>query len=192
MYVEWPVEITRSGVDDKGKYITITETVFRPRDIDMLNARYGRVKTDDKVINDVKRKTYKQLNLTHVRLSDAARDYERRTQLHVDPEYQHVMTPANMWTDFVPVFDAGVTDREEYLYDVIDTATGYVIVRTFKHSAKKFIEDFVKQGFYFCGEEEADIEIRRGNNRRTEKKIVGVYASGMKTIRSYRKLTVKG
>lgn len=151
MYVLYPIEITPSSTDSKGRYKQVTETVFHPREIEMVNARYGRVKTDDKAFREF----------------DKYRGYK----------------------PFAPLYRA-FDEREEYLYDVIDTATGYALTRTFRGKCREFIDLIVDLGFYFCGEEEADIEIWRGIKRHTEKKIVGVYASGMKTIRSYRKLTV--
>lgn len=140
MYVEYPVETMPDG-----------RVLYRPREIEMLNARYGRVKTDDKAVREF-------------------------------AKYRGYKPFAPLYREF--------DEREEYLYDVIDTATGYVLIRTFRGKCREFIDLIVDLGFYFCGEEEADIEIWRGIKRHTEKKIVGVYASGMKTIRSYRKLTV--
>lgn len=138
MYVEWPVE--NGG----------TSTQLRP--VEMVNARYGRVKTDDKAFREF----------------DKYRGYK----------------------PFAPLYRA-FDEREEYLYDVIDTATGYTLTRTFRGKCREFIDLIVDLGFSFCGEEEADMDIWRGIKRHREKKLVGVYVAGNQKIRSYRKYTVK-
>ena len=97
-YLVFPLE-TRNWYAGKGY---VVETIDDLRPIDMINARYGRIKTDEKCYDEPK-------------------------------------------------------DRNETLYDVIDTAYGYVLTKTTKHDAKKFIEMFVKMGFTLIREYEGNI-----------------------------------
>jgi hypothetical protein len=139
-YVNFPLDPVGNG-----------EPIYRRIPIDMINNRYGRIKTEDKAVREF----------------DKYRGYK----------------------PFAPLYRE-FNEREEYLYDVIDIATGYVLTRTFRGKCREFIDLIIDIGFYFCGEEKADIDILTYNQYRKEHRLVGVYACGMKTIRSYRKLTI--
>lgn len=164
MYVEYPVETISSYTTVKGERVQTEQVIYRPRKIEMLNARYGRIKTDEKALHEY---PYKP-------------GYNTETVKGIKIGYGYGVD----------------TEREEFLYDVIDTATGYVLTRTFRGDCRAFINLIIDMGFYFCGEEKRDIDVLSGPNQynkrwRKEHRLVGVYASGKKEIHSYRKLVVK-
>lgn len=101
MHVLYPIEITSSYTDITGNHTYTTETVYRPRELDMINARYGRIKLDEKAINPGKRQTYKQLEVTLNR-TEMRRELDRALQR--EGKEPLVVNPSEMWQWLEPVF----------------------------------------------------------------------------------------
>ena len=88
--------------------------------------------------------------------------------------------------------------REEYLYDVIDISTGWVLTRTFKGDCTKFVNDIIlKRGYYFAGEDTQDVGYNyyspsKGHIKQTKNQLVGIYKNDNgSVIRAFQKYTVK-
>lgn len=156
--VEYPLDPCNNG-----------QPIYQTRQVEMLNARYGKIKTDVKATQDYKRMPNK--------------DYWPKCEISQFKEGPY--HPSDAWNMFKLLPYIRPSDsRETYLYDIIDTATGYVVARVF--DAKKFVDMFVKDGFYLFEETTADIQVWRGRWV-TEQKKLAVYASGIREIRTYRK-----
>ncbi len=156
-----------------GEWVQKDTEIYHTREVEMLNARYGKVKTDVKVTQDFKKLSHRE-------------EWKRGEVIQIKEGPYH---PSDAFDLFSFQYSRYTDSRETYLYDVIDTATGYVLVRTL--DPKKFVDLIVKDGFYLFSEEDVEMECIKGSGysarRVTERTHVAVYACGMREFRTYKR-----
>lgn len=155
--------------------------------LDMLNARYGRIATDQKQARELKHKRYNQMEVW-IEKADHIKEYEKRMKDAGDTFFTVLYDPKTVWNDWVPRFDSGITEREETLWDLIDTLTGYVLVRTFKGDCKRFLDTVLKDIVVY---DMLDEYVELGLGGKKIKKSLCVYKIGCMTLRSWNKYELK-
>ena len=154
--------------------------------LEMLDRRYGRIATKQKGLRELARKPYGKLNIDHIRLTDSARDYERRMQL-TDPNFIIKYDPKEAWNQWEPVFYSAITEREEYLYDLVDTQTGFAVMRGFKGDCRRMLD----MGIELFDQTKDYVTIGFETKAKKVLKEVCVYKIGVMTIVSHNKYKVK-
>lgn len=153
--------------------------------LEMLDSRYGRIVTKQKGARELQRKPYSKLAVS-VKLTDSARDYERRMQ-ESNPDFNLEYNPKEAWDLWQPIFDNGITDREEYLYDLVDTQTGFVIMRGFKGNCRKLLDS----GIELFDRTKDYVTIGFETKAKKVLKQVCVYKTGNMTIVAHNKYKLK-
>ena len=166
----------------------VSSTHHVPTPLVMLNARYGMLKTEDTMLVYGKRLTYTRDTVEYLRPTDLRKESNkalvRMGEKPIEP------TPANMWTDYIPVFSSREVDKHFAVFEIIDTETGFVICSTTKNAAKEFMQMWLKIGYTFTREYPQDIKVPE-NKYSVNKKIVKNVVHGEYVGTSYTYTSVK-
>lgn len=177
---------TKSSVSYYPTYEKKEWIVEQELPLEMLDHRFGRIVTTQKGLRELARKPYSKLHIDHVKLTDSARDYERRMQL-TDPNFKIEYDPKEAWLMWKPVFDSGIEEREEYLYDLVDTQTGFVVMRGFKGDCRRMLD----MGIELFDQTKDTVTLGFHSFAKKTLKEVCVYKIGVMTIVSHNKYKVK-
>lgn len=154
--------------------------------LEMLDHRFGRIVTAQKGLRELQRKPYSKLNVSYVELTDSARDYECEMQKK-DPDFRLEYNPSEAWLMWKPVFDSGIKEREEFLYDLVDTQTGFVVMRGFKGDCRRMLD----MGIELFDQTKDTVTLGFHSFAKKALKEVCVYKIGVMTIVSHNKYNVK-
>lgn len=154
--------------------------------LEMLDNRFGRIVTTQKGLRELARKPYSKLQINSVKLTDSERDYERRMQL-VEADFRIEYNPKEAWVKWEPIFYSAITEREEFLYDLVDTQTGFVVMRGFKGNCKRMLD----MGIELFDQTKDTVTLGFHSVVKKALKEVCVYKIGVMTIVSHNKYKVK-